>query len=264
MAIAETPARPERRTGSERPDDTRLRAPRRPPRVVALIVVACSQRARRARRRGTVRQRSGRRRRPPPSEAPAALRRAGARRPDAAARRRSRPSRATSRSAGSAASAPATHPSRSTVERQVADDFNASHPEHPARRSRATSYAGARDALSVQLASGNGPDVVGPVGIGGAERSTASGSTCSRSSTRTTIDLTQYPESTVNLYNAGGEGQLGIPYAIYPSVLFYKQDLFKEAGLDEPPHEWGEHLHDAGRHRGRRGTTTRSARSPRS
>jgi multiple sugar transport system substrate-binding protein len=50
--------------------------------------------------------------------------------------------------------------------------------------------------------------------------------------------MSQYPESTVNLYNAGGEGQVGIPYAIYPSVLFYKASLFKEAGLQEPPHEW--------------------------
>ena len=50
--------------------------------------------------------------------------------------------------------------------------------------------------------------------------------------------MSQFPESTVNLYNAGGEGQLGIPYAIYPSVLFYKAGMFKEAGLNEPPHEW--------------------------
>ena len=50
--------------------------------------------------------------------------------------------------------------------------------------------------------------------------------------------MSQYPESTVDLYNVGGEGQVGIPFAIYPSVLFYKAGLFKEAGLAEPPHEW--------------------------
>ena len=52
------------------------------------------------------------------------------------------------------------------------------------------------------------------------------------------FDMSQFPESTVDLYNAGGEGQLGIPYAVYPSVFFYKADMFKEAGLAEPPHEW--------------------------
>jgi multiple sugar transport system substrate-binding protein len=50
--------------------------------------------------------------------------------------------------------------------------------------------------------------------------------------------MSQYPASTVSLYNVGGEGQVGIPYAIYPSALFYKASLFKEAGLNEPPHEW--------------------------
>jgi multiple sugar transport system substrate-binding protein len=50
--------------------------------------------------------------------------------------------------------------------------------------------------------------------------------------------MTQYPPTTVSLYNAGGEGQVGIPYAIYPSVMFYKASLFKEAGLNEPPHAW--------------------------
>jgi multiple sugar transport system substrate-binding protein len=50
--------------------------------------------------------------------------------------------------------------------------------------------------------------------------------------------MTQYPTSTVNLYNVGGEGQVGIPYAIYPSVMWYKASLFKEAGLAEPPHQW--------------------------
>ena len=50
--------------------------------------------------------------------------------------------------------------------------------------------------------------------------------------------MSQFPEATVELYNAGGEGQVGIPYAIYPSVLFYKADMFTEAGLEPPPHEW--------------------------
>ena len=75
--------------------------------------------------------------------------------------------------------------------------------------------------------------------------------------------MSQFPESTVDLYNAGGEGQLGIPYAIYPSVLFYKADMFKEAGLAEPPHAWNANTRCPTARSGR-GTTTPSARSPRS
>ena len=51
--------------------------------------------------------------------------------------------------------------------------------------------------------------------------------------------MSKFPKSTVDLYSVGGEGQTGIPFAVYPSALFYKAGLFKEAGLAEPPHEWG-------------------------
>ncbi len=141
------------------------------------------------------------------------------------------------RSAGTAASARVTRPSRSQVERKVADDFNASHPGIHLQFEGYV-YAAAADALSVQLGSGSGPDVVGPVGVGGAERFKGQWLDLQPYIDKAGIDMSQFPESTVKLYNAGGEGQLGIPYAVYPSVLFYKADMFKEAGLNEPPHEW--------------------------
>ena len=57
----------------------------------------------------------------------------------------------------------------------------------------------------------------------------------------------------MSLYNVGGEGQVGIPFAVYPSACSTRTDLFEEAGLDEPPHEWGEQVHDARWLRGRLG-----------
>ena len=81
--------------------------------------------------------------------------------------------------------------------------------------------------------------MVGPVGIGGAESFHGQWLDLQPLIDKNHVDMTQYPQSTVDLYNAGGEGQLGIPYDVYPSVLFYKKGLFKEAGLNEPPHEWG-------------------------
>ena len=128
-------------------------------------------------------------------------------------------------------------PEQVEVERKVAEDFNASHPGIHLQFEGYV-YAAARDALAVQLGSGAGPDIVGPVGIGGAEAFHGQWLDLQPYIDKTSFDMSQFPESTVELYNAGGEGQVGIPYAIYPSVLFYKADMFKEAGLDEPPHEW--------------------------
>ena len=128
-------------------------------------------------------------------------------------------------------------PEQVEVERKVAEDFNASHPGIHLQF-EGFIYAAARDALAVQLGSGAGPDIVGPVGIGGAEAFHGQWLDLQPHIDKAGIDMTQFPQNTVNLYNAGGEGQLGIPYAVYPSVLFYKAGMFKEAGLNEPPHEW--------------------------
>ncbi len=128
-------------------------------------------------------------------------------------------------------------PEQVAVEKQVADAFNAANPGiHLSFQ--AYPYSGARDALAVQIGSGNGPDIVGPVGIGGANAFHNQWLDLQPLITKNNYDMSQYPKSTVSLYNVGGEGQVGIPFAIYPSVLFYKASLFKEAGLKEPPHTW--------------------------
>ena len=123
------------------------------------------------------------------------------------------------------------------VEQKVTEAFNASHPGiHLSFE--AYPYQGARDALAVQIGSGNSPDIVGPVGIGGANAFHGQWLDLQPLIDKNKYDMKQYPDSTVALYNVGGEGQVGIPFAVYPSALFYKASLFKEAGLNEPPHQW--------------------------
>lgn len=128
-------------------------------------------------------------------------------------------------------------PEQVDVEAKVAEAFNAAHPGIHLRF-EGYPYQLARDSLSVQLGSGSGPDIVGPVGIGGAEAFHGQWLDLQPLIDKNHFDMTQFPTSTVHLYNVGGEGQVGIPFAIYPSALFYKAGLFKEAGLNEPPHEW--------------------------
>jgi multiple sugar transport system substrate-binding protein len=128
-------------------------------------------------------------------------------------------------------------PEQVAVEQQVAEAFNASHPGIHLQF-EGYPYQLARDSLSVQLASDSGPDIVGPVGIGGAEAFHGKWLDLQPYIDKNHFDMTQFPESTVHLYNVGGDGQVGIPFAIYPSVMFYKASLFKEAGLAEPPHQW--------------------------
>lgn len=130
-------------------------------------------------------------------------------------------------------------PEQVEVEQKVVEAFNASHPNIKLIF-EAVPYAGARDALATQIGSGAGPDIVGPVGIGGAEAFHGQWLDLGPLIEKASYDLDQYSQGAVDFYKIGGEGQVGIPFAIYPSALFYKAGLFEEAGLAEPPHKYGE------------------------
>lgn len=130
-------------------------------------------------------------------------------------------------------------PEQVAVEKKVADAFSASHPNIKLTF-EAVPYDGARDALATQIASGNGPDIVGPVGIGGANAFPNQWLDLTDLIKAGNYDLSQFPSNIVDIYKMSAEGQVGIPFAIYPSALFYKKSLFQEAGLNEPPHKWGD------------------------
>ena len=125
-----------------------------------------------------------------------------------------------------------------TVEKKVVEDFNKSHPNIHLTI-EIVAYEAARDALSTELGS-NSPDIVGPLGVGGAEAFHGQWLDLSQLISDTKYDLTQYSQGAVDFYKVGGEGQVGIPFAIYPSMLFYQKGMFSEAGLKEPPHKYGD------------------------
>jgi multiple sugar transport system substrate-binding protein len=117
--------------------------------------------------------------------------------------------------------------------------FNASHPNIKVVLDH-TAYEGARQAFSVKLASGNPPDIVGPLGVGGASAFDGQWLDLQPYVDKNGIDLTQYDQAMVDLFKAGGQGLLGLPFAIYPSELYYQPDMFDEADLDYPPAKYGD------------------------
>jgi multiple sugar transport system substrate-binding protein len=123
--------------------------------------------------------------------------------------------------------------------KQLIKSFNASHPNIKVVYDH-TAYEGARQAFSVKLASGNPPDIVGPLGVGGAAAFEGQWLDLQPYVDKDKIDLSQYDQAMVDLYKAGGQGLLGIPFAIYPSELYYQRDMFDEAGLEYPPAKYGE------------------------
>jgi multiple sugar transport system substrate-binding protein len=97
----------------------------------------------------------------------------------------------------------------------------------------------AYDVLKTQIASGDVPDIVGPVGVRGMASFEGAWLDLAPYIEQYQVDLTDFNPALVNFYKLEGQGQVGIPFAVFPSALWYNKDLFDEAGLDYPPHEWG-------------------------
>lgn len=124
------------------------------------------------------------------------------------------------------------------VQNQVVADFNASQDAIELVINIAGSNQTAPDVLSTLIASGQAPDIVGPVGFAGSNQFAGQWLDITSLVEETGYDLAQFPENLVNAYRDGDQ-LLGLPFAIFPGVLYYNADLFDEAGLNYPPTEPG-------------------------
>ncbi len=120
----------------------------------------------------------------------------------------------------------------------VVEAFNASQDAITLEITLAASNAVAPDTLSTLIAGNTPPDLVGPVGFTGSNAFSGQWLDLQPLVDSSGYDLGQYPESLTALYQSS-EGLLGIPFAVFPSLMFYNADLFDEAGLNYPPAEFG-------------------------
>lgn len=96
----------------------------------------------------------------------------------------------------------------------------------------------AYDILNTQLASGNAPDIVGPVGIRGRASFPGAWLDLQPLVDATGYDLSDFDPALVDFYRTK-DGLVGLPFAVFPSFIFVNQDLFDEAGVPYPPQEYG-------------------------
>lgn len=101
----------------------------------------------------------------------------------------------------------------------------------------------AYDTLSTQIASGNAPDIIGPVGIRGANSFNGRWLDLQPLVDKTGYDLGQWTQEQVDVWRTD-EGLVGLPFGVFPAMIFYNKPLFDEAGLDYPPHKFGEDYAD--------------------
>jgi multiple sugar transport system substrate-binding protein len=131
-----------------------------------------------------------------------------------------------------------TNPDQIPIQEEVVRDFNA-YQDKIELILEIVPYDNARDTLATQISSGNAPDVIGPVGWAG-----------SNAFYGQWLDLAPYiydPGFTTAIFNPAlvkayqtDEGQVGLPFAIYPAATFYVPAYFDRAGLAYPPARYGE------------------------
>jgi len=101
------------------------------------------------------------------------------------------------------------------------------------------------DALLTMIASGEAPDIVGPVGIDGSNAFDGQFLDLQPLIDETGYDLSDFDPAAVEFYRVEGQGLIGLPFGVYPSFIYFNRDLFDEAGLAYPPQEWGAPYVDA-------------------
>jgi multiple sugar transport system substrate-binding protein len=100
-------------------------------------------------------------------------------------------------------------------------------------------YNSARDNLSARIAAGNPPEIVGPVGNSGANWFKGQWVDLDPLIAKYKPDLSGFEPALLKFYKESQEGT-GLPYAVYPSFIFFNKALFDEAKLPYPPTKVGE------------------------
>lgn len=126
----------------------------------------------------------------------------------------------------------------------VVDEFNASQSEIELVL-EVVDNAQAYSVLNTEIAAGNAPDIVGPMGIRGRASFPGAWLDLTDEIAATNYDLSDFDPALVQFYHVEGQGQLGIPFAVFPSFMMYNKNLFDEADLAYPPANYGEPYVDA-------------------
>ena len=98
----------------------------------------------------------------------------------------------------------------------------------------------AADVLKNEMAAGNAPDIVGPVGVGGLNGFEGLFLDLTSAIKNANIDLTAYDPALVKFLQLGDQGQIGLPYMIFPGYIWYDKDIFTKANLPNLPTKVGD------------------------
>lgn len=129
-------------------------------------------------------------------------------------------------------------PAQIPLEKEFVDKFNASQTEIQLI-SIIVDNKYARDNLTAQIAAGNAPDIVGPVGTAGRAAFPGAFLDIEPLIKEFNYDTSDIDPVFLQFYKDQGK-LVGLPFAIFPEFVYVNKDLFDEAGLPYPPQKYGD------------------------
>jgi len=132
-----------------------------------------------------------------------------------------------------------TDPAQITIQEGVVNDFNSSQ-DTIQLILEVVPHAAGRDTLSTEIASGNGPDIVGPVGWAGSNDFFGQWLDIAPLIKSSGFDTSIFDPALANSYQVEGQGQVGLPFAVFPGGIFFVPSMFDEAELAYPPQKYGD------------------------
>jgi multiple sugar transport system substrate-binding protein len=131
-------------------------------------------------------------------------------------------------------------PQQVAAEQQVANDFNAAQSDiFLSVEIYDNKVAG--NILKTQIAAGTPPDIIGPVGVEGLNLFRDQLLDLTDLVASQNYDTSKVDPALNDFWKMGEDNALiGLPFAVYPSYLYFNKDLFDEAKLPYPPTKVGD------------------------
>ena len=130
-------------------------------------------------------------------------------------------------------------PEQQDRQQAIVDEFNESQ-DGITLEIEIVDNAVAAETLSTQIAGGNAPDIIGPIGIRGSNSFAGQFLDLEPLVEDTGYDLSVYEEEQVEFWREEDGTLTALPFGVFPSFIWYNTALFDEAGLEYPPQEYGE------------------------
>jgi multiple sugar transport system substrate-binding protein len=126
------------------------------------------------------------------------------------------------------------------AEKQFVAGYNSANKDGITIRLEVVPSTTAADVLKKEMAAGSAPDIVGPIGIGDLNGFEDLFLDLGPQMQKNNIDMTAYDPALVKFLQQGRQGQIGLPYLIFPGYIWYDRDIFTKAKLPDLPTSVGD------------------------